>query len=115
MRKGKLQLDLPWPPRALSPNARPHYMAKYHAAKKYKTQCYMLAKGQRITFTDQDIHLSITFHPKTKNTPDIDNCIASIKAGLDGIAAAWKVNDSKFRLQAAIGEPVKGGKVVVQL
>lgn len=59
------------------------------------------------------IPVTITFHPPTKRRYDLDNRIASFKAGQDGIAQALAVDDSRFEPTYKRGEPVKGGKVVV--
>lgn len=40
--------------------------------------------------------------------------LASIKAGLDGIAQAWGVDDSRFRLTLQIGEVVKNGTIRIE-
>jgi crossover junction endodeoxyribonuclease RusA len=112
-----MRLELPFPPRSLSPNARVHWAQKAKAAKSYKTSCFYLAKevGIHQPFLDigGDIFLRIEWHPKTANAFDQDNAIASLKAGLDGLALAWSVNDSRFRLDLQKMPPVKGGKVVI--
>ena len=59
--------------------------------------------------------LAWTFHPKTKRMPDRTNCIISTKAWEDGIADAIGVNDRLFEATYTMGEPVKGGKVVVTI
>lgn len=112
-----MQIVLPWPPKLLSPNRKNKrdWRGPWSAGKKYKETCFYLAKTIKPSLSDKDIHLSITFHPKTKHKVDIDNCIASIKAGLDGIAEAWKVNDNRFKLHTAIGKPVKGGSVTIEV
>lgn len=43
----------------------------------------------------------------------MDNCIAAMKAGLDGLADVLGVDDSRWELVATIGEPRKGGAVAV--
>lgn len=107
-------IALPWPPKELSPNARPHHMQKYKASRRYKSECYILAKGKGPE-VNGNIPLLIWFHPPTNRFPDLDNCLAAIKAGVDGVAEAWGINDKIFRpITIDFGEPVKGGKVVMQ-
>jgi crossover junction endodeoxyribonuclease RusA len=111
-------ITLPWPAKALSPNARVHWRAKYDAGKLAHRCAFYTTKEAKIGAPagDVPILISLVFHPKTKNRPDADNAIASMKASLDGIAAALGVNDRAFRLAAPeFGEPVKGGKVVVTI
>ena len=38
-------IDLPWPPKELSPNARVHWTKKAKAAKAYRLECFILAKA----------------------------------------------------------------------
>jgi crossover junction endodeoxyribonuclease RusA len=45
----------------------------------------------------------------------LDNLLASMKAGLDGLADALGVDDSRWRLLIEMGEPVKGGCVCVKV
>lgn len=110
-----MKLEFPYPPKALSPNSRCHWGARHRASQGHKANCYLIAKQEVPKFTDKQIHLSITFHPKTANLPDADNLLASMKAGLDGIALAWNVNDSRFVPHVHIGKPVKNGSVVIEV
>ena len=109
-------LTLPWPPAILSPNARAHWAEKARAAKKYRRDaCYMAqAMGCRALSAPR-LTVEITFHPPDARRRDTDNMLASIKAGLDGIADATGVDDCNWHIGLARGEPVKGGKVVVTL
>jgi crossover junction endodeoxyribonuclease RusA len=109
-------IELPWPPRILSPNGRGHYMDVYRAKKKAKEYAFAVTRAAKIGIAagDVPILISLRFHPPTKNAPDADNAVASMKAALDGIALALKVDDSAFRLAAPIiAGPVKGGKVII--
>ena len=112
-------VTLPWPPRDLSPNARVHWSRKSRAAKKFRAACFYLAKLDRLAVDwEGDIIVSVTFRPPAGSNGrrhDQDNCVASCKSGLDGLADALKVNDKRFRLVPAMGEPVKGGQVYVSI
>jgi len=100
---------LPWPPRTLSPNAREHWAAVANAKKKYRLEAYLLAKQSKWDFpADGPIHLDIEFIPPNKRAHDLDNCLASIKAGLDGLADGWNVNDKRFTLTIRKAERVGG-------
>lgn len=47
---------------------------------------------------------------------DWDNIVASLKSGLDGIADALGIDDSRFRLAMDLSaDPVTGGRVDVQV
>lgn len=111
-------ITLSWPPRILSPNGRGHHMAKYRAKKIARAEGYYATKEAKVGIPagDVPVFVSLTFHPPTKNKPDEDNAVASMKSALDGIADALGLDDSCFKLRAPImAEPVKGGKVVVTI
>jgi crossover junction endodeoxyribonuclease RusA len=57
------------------------------------------------------LHLTITFHPPDKRKRDIDNMLASIKSGLDGIADAIEVDDYNWVITIQRAEPVSGGAI----
>lgn len=108
-----MQVTLPWPPAGLSPNARLHWAQKSKLAKAYRRACHVLTleAGLRGIDWEGDIHVWIDFYRPTRRTMDHDNCLSRIKSGLDGIADALGVNDSRFRphpyIQDAIGGMVK--------
>jgi crossover junction endodeoxyribonuclease RusA len=110
-------LELPFPPKELSPNARLHWTAKARAVKKYRADCYLLAKMAKIKIDwEGDIHLFVNFYPPIKRRYDLDNLAARMKAGMDGIADALGVNDVRFRQHPFLhDEVVKGGKVFVTI
>jgi crossover junction endodeoxyribonuclease RusA len=53
------------------------------------------------------VHLH--FVPPDRRRRDLDNLIASMKAGLDGLADALGVDDSRWKLSAEA--PAAGGEV----
>jgi crossover junction endodeoxyribonuclease RusA len=62
------------------------------------------------------VSIAILVQPKTRNAPDADNCVASCKAYLDGIADAMRVDDRAFAAPwIAFSEPVKGGLITFTL
>lgn len=117
-----LELALPWPPKELSPNARIHYMAKAKATKIYRDDAYWRAYMLKdvhgrpdYAHSDHEITLKIAFHPPDKRPRDLDGMLSSIKAGLDGMADAMRVNDQRFAFEIHRREPVKNGKVVITI
>ena len=108
-------IELPWPPKALSPNARSRsHWPRTKALAKAKHWAWIAAQGSRAS-AGNPIQLLLTFYPPVRRGHDKDNLLASAKPYLDGIAMAWKINDVAFDPRVQIGEPVKGGKVVVTL
>jgi crossover junction endodeoxyribonuclease RusA len=108
------EIALPWPPKELSPNARTHFHAKARVAKNYRLSAFWTALDC-VAPESGPVHLTIEFCPPDKRKRDLDNMLASTKAGLDGIADALKINDERFELTIRRGEPVKNGRVVVRI
>jgi crossover junction endodeoxyribonuclease RusA len=113
-----LTLELPWPPRQLSPNARNHWATTAKAKKAYRTRCRALATaaGVRAVLTEKNaLELHLTFFPPDRRPRDWDNLLASMKAGLDGLADAAGLDDRHWRLAMDVSEPVQGGQVLVHM
>jgi crossover junction endodeoxyribonuclease RusA len=112
---------LPWPPKELSPNARVNWRklrGPQSPGERYKQTAWALCKEARLTVAPGDgwISLFITFSPPDRRRRDIDNMLASLKSGLDGIALALGVDDQRFgTITMTRGEPVKHGKIVVAI
>jgi len=109
-------LILPFPPASLFPNSKNgrHWGATVKDKKSYYAACFYLAKSAKPEVSGK-IQLSITFHQPDNRHRDIDNMLAAIKAGLDGVSKAWGVDDRNFRpLMLDDGEVVKGGKIVIR-
>ena len=106
-----MRLELPYPPKELNPNKRLHWAKASKAKKAYRNQVYWMAQGREL----KDFKLKITFHPPDRRKRDRDNCIAAFKAGQDGLADAWGVDDSIFEITyTPLGEPVKNGAVIIE-
>jgi crossover junction endodeoxyribonuclease RusA len=114
-----ISIDLPWPPRVLSPNARPHWAALYRAKKAYKQTAKLLTlealQGRKCYATDWLIVVKLIFHPASRRRYDADNMIASLKSGLDGLAEALDIDDSRFQLLPLSGEILDEACVTVKI
>jgi crossover junction endodeoxyribonuclease RusA len=106
-------IELPFPPAVLSPNARPHWAQKARAFKSYKAQCHALLSQHRDSIKGRD-SFELRFHPPTAHRFDLDNLVSRVKAAIDALALVTGVDDSKFQLTIAKGEPRKGGAVIVR-
>ena len=94
-----LSIDLGWPVKALSPNARVHHMALWRAKKDAKTEAGWATKSVKpLDWSHGGSRLPVHFiaTPPIIRDRDDDNLIASAKAHLDGIAAALGINDKLF-------------------
>lgn len=112
------ELDLPWPDRRLSPNARGHWAVTAKAKKAYRARCCGIARqaGVRALVTGKDaLSVHLTFLPPDRRPRDWDNLVASMKAGLDGLSDALGVDDSRWRLSFEVDRDtvVTGGRVLV--
>jgi len=106
---------LPWPPKELSPNATLHWAKKAKFKKSYRHACWALTLEAKLTADPSGkVPITVTFYPPDKRHRDADNMVASIKAGLDGVADALKINDRQFLPTFTFSEEVKG-MVKVQL
>jgi crossover junction endodeoxyribonuclease RusA len=95
-----------------------HWRTLAKAKKRYRTTCYVLAGIHRIGASSGPgrfvVHLE--FAPPSRRRHDVDNCVAATKAGLDGIADALGVDDSRFDIAAPrIVDPVRYGEVRVKV
>lgn len=113
-----IELELPWPPSALLPNAASpgNWRRKQVAAKAYRADCDILCRHAGLERTGEDrAHLTLRFCPPDRRRRDLDNMLASFKQGIDAIAARLGVDDYRFDFTIMRGEPVKGGIVRVTI
>jgi crossover junction endodeoxyribonuclease RusA len=111
-----MRIELPWPPKDLSPNERPHWTKKAKAVKAYRTECGWRARAQGVNLSDvTPVHMQITFAPPDARRRDRDNMIASCKALMDGLSDAIGIDDRHFIPTYQIGEIRKGGAVIVEI
>ena len=112
-----IEVTLAWPPKDLSPNTRAHWRQRSKAAKAYRTECawQVKAAGPKPFFAPLGpITLDIEFIEPDKRARDLDNMLASIKAGIDGIADALGVNDRRFVFHIRRADRI-GGMVKVRI
>lgn len=112
----KVTLEFPWPPKELSPNARLHWAKLAKAKKEYRADCATLARHQGAQKVEATLVLvKLTFHAPTRAKYDLDNALARMKSGLDGLADVLGVDDCFWSYAMYRGEPVKGGRVVLEV
>ena len=102
-------ITLPWPSKELSPNARKHWAQLAKAKAFYRHACSTTAMTQGLKkINAQALHLDITFYPPSRRRYDLDNCLASMKSGLDGIADVVGVDDSTWSLTLRKSKEIGG-------
>lgn len=128
------KVNLPWPHKGLSPNARVNRYAKAKLFKQHKiTACVytkkaMLEAGvhKANPLIDEDtkyfgkkggtINLRLICTPPKTRYRDEDNLIATCKAFIDGVAEALRVNDCCFHFREQIWKPADGiGLLCIEL
>lgn len=98
-----LMIDLGWPDRKLSPNARGSWRVKEDARKNAFDEGFggaLLFRRNLSNFTEK-LCLHLEIYPPDNRRRDIDNVIASTKHHIDGVFHAIQANDSMiFRIIA---------------
>ncbi len=95
-----IKIIIPWLDKRLMPNNKNGKSWKTTNKHKvaYKESCYYITKQcKQKKFPDGNIELDIMFYPPDKRHRDLDNCLAAIKSGIDGVADALGVNDRRFK------------------
>lgn len=114
-----LTITLPWPHKDLSPNARVHHFALARRKKAYRTgagwEAVQVFNAAGRPMVVGPVTAEITFHPPNNRRRDLDNMLASIKAGIDGVSEAIGCDDSKWRMVIAKGDAVPMGRVVIKI
>lgn len=95
-----IEVMLGWPPSDLSPNKRLHWAKLAKAKKAYRHACWALTMEQwqltRQPVPDGPLTLELFFTPPDRRSYDRDNLTARMKAGLDGLCDALKIDDKRF-------------------
>ena len=97
-----IEIVLGWPPSDLSPNKRLHWAKLATAKKQYRKDCYTVSKEQLKKYRGvtknipEKLVLEMTFIQPDKRNYDRDNLVARMKAGIDGLSDALRINDKRF-------------------
>ena len=112
-----LLVELSWPAKELSPNARPHHMVKHRHAKAAKIEAGWATKiSMPMNFGGERFDVHIRAYPPIQRDRDADNLIASLKYHLDGIAGAMGINDKLFNAPTVEWcDITQRGKIVIVL
>lgn len=111
-----MKITLSWPTKDLSPNARGHWAIKARAKKAYRAACATQARSQGLTRLNAErLHLKITFVPPNRRARDLDNMLASLKSGLDGLCDVLGVDDSKWSIEISKSDDRIGGFVEIDV
>ena len=112
-------IELPWPDRVLSPNARVHWAKKAKATKAARNDASWIAISSGVRTYDfaglNELNVTLVFIPPDNRARDTDGMISSVKAYCDGIADILGVDDSKWILSIRREKPRKPGFVRVEI
>lgn len=109
-------VTLPWPPAKLSPNARLSPFEKARAVKAYRTGCAWEATAAGLRKIEPGpLHLTISFAPPDARRRDLDNMLAALKPGLDGLSDVLGVDDHLWTLTITRAAPVRLGAVSITI
>ena len=110
-----MNVTLPWPPSDLSPNSRVHWATLAKLKKQYRAACAWTAKAHGLGKIEADkLHVTLEFYAPTRRAYDLDNALARMKSGLDGLADVIGVDDSKWSLTIKKADTI-GGMVKVSI
>ena len=104
-----MKLTMPWPQKVLNPNSRAHHMVLAKAKKALRAEWAWQAKAQGSgEIVAKALTVTMEFVPPDRRARDMDNMLASCKAGLDGLADVWGVDDSKWSFVLSRSEQIGG-------
>lgn len=105
-------IEINWPPKVLSPNGRTRNKSYFNRIfQSYKRDVFYAVKASGV---QPNKHIRITFHPKS-SLQDKDNAIAMFKAGQDGLALAWGMNDRDLEPEWVMGSVDRNGRITIEI
>ena len=109
------EIKLPWYSQDLSPNSRKHWAVVSRAKRQHKELARIYARNANVKLPPDTtrVLLDITYHPPSRRRYDLDNCLASSKAYIDGISQAIGIDDSLFRINMRMSEDTFDGSIKV--
>lgn len=107
-------VTFPWPDTRLSPNGRISWRQRAKLVSATRKMAARLADEQGVNPVTCGTVERVTYHAPSARWDD-DNVRAIGKATIDGLADAMGANDRDFHPEVIVGEPRKGGAIVIQI
>jgi crossover junction endodeoxyribonuclease RusA len=108
-------IELPWPPASLSGHGDKHFWRLRPIIKRHREWAKLATLAANVQAPSTgDIKLIVMFAPPNRRGDRV-NFPNRMKPYFDGIADALKVNDSRFLPAYLFAEPVKNGRVIVEI
>lgn len=109
-----MKITFPWFLKELKPNWSGHYMQKAKSKAIYRAECERITRLEGVGGY-QGNSMRITFYKPSHRHMDLDNMLASIKSGIDGMCDALEINDKQFTEITIIKADRIGGYIEVEL
>jgi hypothetical protein len=113
-----MRLNLPFPHKLLWPNgSQGSPRAVAGEKRKHKQWAHHAALAAKLpALTDGPIPIKLIVHANRFGPlPDRDNCVAAMKAYLDGISARLGINDRHFAAPTVEFAPERTGRFVIEV
>ena len=113
-----VRMQLPWPDPILNPNVHTPWAAKNKPRQIQREACYYLAKNTGVELDPaKRYEVRLTFCPPSHAPRDMDNLVAALKSGLDGMCRALGIDDRQIvpTPDKEWGPVVAAGKVEVTI
>ena len=109
------EVKLPWYSKEVSPNTRVHWAVERRAKRQHKELANIYTRNAKVKFDkDKDrVFLYITYCPPSRRRMDLDNCLVSCKAYIDGISEAIQIDDARFSIQMQMSDEIYDGSIRV--
>jgi hypothetical protein len=108
-------IELPFPPASLSGHAKGKWWNTSGIVAKHREWAKLATQDAQLAVPGEgDIRVIATFYPPNRRGDRI-NFPNRMKAYWDGVAEGLGVNDSRFIPTYHFAEPVKNGRVVVEI
>lgn len=113
-----MKLTFPWFLKELKPNWTGHYMQKAKSKAIYRAEC------EKITLKEMGAYpvgvssfstIKAKFYKPNNRHMDLDNMLASIKSGIDGMCDALQINDKQFTTIIIEKSDSIGGYIEIEL
>lgn len=105
-------MTLPWPSRALHPNARVHWSKRAKAARKAReAAAWSAVAAGAEPMSATSLNVTVVFFPPDNRARDVDGMLSACKPSIDGIADLLGVDDSKWNFVLRREPPKKPGSV----
>ena len=113
-----MKIVFPWFLKELKPNWSGHYMQKAKAKAIYRSECERITLNALHNYpggVSSFSTIKAKFYKPNNRHMDLDNMLASIKSGIDGMCDALQINDKQFSTIVIEKSDTIGGYIEIEL